>query len=165
MGPSPPPCLPARWCRQTVQAVFGNWLEALFNLVLWRFWWCVILLCMSTRIQWCRRPFVQPTSQWESISIWPYGHAHYVPFMALDFKTDSMVDQLLEKTGGSGVQTNKGEGFRQNQARPEQRNQQATIIGSLWNGVAVDSISSLRKGKTMFSSLRPPSCFLRLLHV
>jgi hypothetical protein len=92
-----------------------------FNLVLWRFWWCVILLCMSTRIQWLQETgSYNPTSQWESITYLAFmAMLTYVPFMALDFKTDSMVDQLLEKTGGSGGSDKQGaKGSGQNQARP-----------------------------------------------
>jgi hypothetical protein len=92
--------------------VFSNWLEALFNLVLWRFWWCVILLCMSTRIQWLMEVgSYNPSSQWENYTYMAFmAMLTYVPFMALDFKTDSMVDQLLEKTGGNGGGTGHGAG-------------------------------------------------------
>lgn len=83
--------------------VFSNWLEGLFNLVLWRFWWCVILLCMSTRIQWLiQMGQYDPKSPWEQIVFIAFTvMLTYVPFMALDFKPGDMVDALLEKTKGT----------------------------------------------------------------
>lgn len=103
--------------------VFGNWLEALLNLVLWRFWWCVILLCMSTRIQWLMETGAyNPTSQWESYTYMAFmAMLTYVPFMALDFKTDSMIDQLLQQTGGStgsGGTDGQTKGAAQQQTHP-----------------------------------------------
>ncbi len=88
--------------------VFSSWLEGLFNLVLWRFWWCVILLCMSTRIQWLTEiGSYDPKSPWEPIVFIAFTvMLTYIPFMALDFRPGDMVDQLLEKTdamkGGGG---------------------------------------------------------------
>jgi hypothetical protein len=34
------------------RTAFATWLNGMSNLVMWRFWWCVILLCMTTRIRW-----------------------------------------------------------------------------------------------------------------
>jgi hypothetical protein len=81
------------------QPVFSSWLNGLSNLVLWRFWWCVILLCMSTRIQWLQDiGSYSPNSPWEPIVYTAFLiMLTYVPFAALDFRPGDMVDSLLEK--------------------------------------------------------------------
>lgn len=86
--------------------VFGNWVNALTDLVLWRFWWCVILLCMTTRINWLRdMGSYDPSSAWEPIVYTAFMvMLAYVPFCALDFRPGDMVDSLLQKaTGGKSA--------------------------------------------------------------
>lgn len=80
-------------------SIFGNWLNGLSNLVLWKFWWCVILLCMSTRIQWLKDiGSYSPGSPWEPIVYTAFMvMLTYVPFGALDFRPGDMVDALLDK--------------------------------------------------------------------
>ncbi|MDR3612600.1 MAG: hypothetical protein P4L53_03485 [Candidatus Obscuribacterales bacterium] len=91
--------------------VFGNWLDALFNLVLWRFWWCVILLCMATRLQWLADIGEPTQGPWERLVFMAFEvMLTYVPFMALEFKPGSLVDQLMEKTKGSSGQQGSGTG-------------------------------------------------------
>jgi len=83
--------------------VFSNWVNALIDLVLWRFWWCIILLCMCTRIHWLQEMgSYDPSSAWEPIVYTAFMvMLAYVPFSALDFKPGDMVESLLQKaTGG-----------------------------------------------------------------
>jgi hypothetical protein len=84
--------------------VFTNWLNGLSDLVLWRFWWCVILLCMATRIQWLKDiGSYNPTSPWEPLVYTAFlVMLTYVPFSALDFKPGDMVDSLIEKASAKG---------------------------------------------------------------
>lgn len=83
--------------------VFSNWLDGLLNLCLWRFWWCVILLCMATRIQWLQDIGEPINGPWERLVFMAFEvMLTYVPFMAFEFKPGALVDQLLEKTKGSG---------------------------------------------------------------
>ncbi|CAM6006227.1 unnamed protein product [Sphagnum balticum] len=79
--------------------VFNNWLNALLNLVLWRFWWCTIVLCMVTRINWLQDiGMYDPTSQWEPLVYTAFlVMLAYVPFHALDFRPGDMVDQIMDK--------------------------------------------------------------------
>lgn len=81
--------------------VFANWLNALSNVVLWKFWWCTILLCMATRIHWLKESGgLNFSSPWEPIVYTAFlVMLGYVPFSALDFKPGDMVDALLEKAG------------------------------------------------------------------
>jgi hypothetical protein len=87
---------------QLFRPVFSNWLEGLMNLVLWRFWWSVILLVMSTRLQWLGQMGEPTNGPWETMVFAAFMvMLGYVPFMALDFKPGDMVDQLMEKTQAS----------------------------------------------------------------
>lgn len=110
---------------QLFRPVFSNWLEALLNLVLWRFWWCIILLCMCTRINWLMEMGqFDPKSPWEPIVFIAFSvMLTYIPFMALDFKPGDMVDQLLEKTK-AGLPGGKG-GSKPGPVRPGQHSKAA----------------------------------------
>jgi len=88
---------------------FGKWLDAVTHLALWRFWWCVILLIMSTRIQW-----LQQMGQYNAQD--PWEKAVYTAFMVLmmtvpfnpfEFNPGDFVDVLLQK---AGVQTGASSG-------------------------------------------------------
>ena len=83
--------------------VFSSWLNGLTDLVLWRFWWCIILLCMATRIQWLKDiGSYNPSSEWEPLVYTAFMvMLTYVPFAALDFKPGDMVDSLLEKAAAN----------------------------------------------------------------
>lgn len=82
-----------------LRLVLGAWLNGMSNLVMWRFWWCVILLCMSTRIHWLQDiGSYDPNSPWEPIVYTAFmAILAYVPFAALDFRPGEMVDRLLDK--------------------------------------------------------------------
>jgi hypothetical protein len=86
--------------------VFSNWVNALTDLVLWRFWWCIILLCMCTRINWLKdMGSYDPSSAWEPIVYTAFMvMLAYVPFSALEFRPGDMVESLLQKaTGGKSA--------------------------------------------------------------
>lgn len=84
--------------------MFAGWIDALVNLVLWRFWWCLILLCMSTRLEWLKElGQYNPTSSWEGIVYTAFlVMLTYVPFMPFDFRPGEMVDQMISKAQASG---------------------------------------------------------------
>lgn len=86
--------------------VFKSWLDGLTILVLWRFWWCVILLCMCVRIAWLKElgQYV-PNSQWEAITYTAFMvMLTYVPFLPFDFRPGDLVDKLMEHSGeGAGL--------------------------------------------------------------
>lgn len=81
--------------------IFGNWLNALTSLVLWRFWWCTILLCISTRVSWLKEiGSYSSDGKWEAIVYTAFlVLLACVPFAAFDFKPGEMVDQLFDKAG------------------------------------------------------------------
>lgn len=77
--------------------VFGNWVNALFVLMLWRFWWTVIVLCMAIRLSWMSQSG-QAGGEWESLMYTAFlVMLVYVPFMPFEFRPGDMVDQLLQK--------------------------------------------------------------------
>jgi hypothetical protein len=85
------------------QGVFTNWLNGLSGLILWRFWWCIILLTMSTRIQWLKdMGSYDASNPWEPLVYTAFMvMLVWVPFNALTFRPGDMVDSLLSKaTGG-----------------------------------------------------------------
>ncbi|MFN8550873.1 MAG: hypothetical protein U0103_05240 [Candidatus Obscuribacterales bacterium] len=79
--------------------VFANWVDAVTNLALWRFWWCVVLLCMCTRISWLTElGEYNPNTQWEMLVFTAFMVIlTYVPFMPFDYKPGEMVAKVLEK--------------------------------------------------------------------
>jgi hypothetical protein len=81
--------------------VFSNWLSGVISLVMWRFWWCVIVLVMTLRLQWLQE-LGQPTNgPWEKLVFTAFTvMLAYVPFCAFDFRPGDLVDQLLAKTNG-----------------------------------------------------------------
>lgn len=81
--------------------VFGNWINALFILVLWRFWWCVIILCMCLRLNWLNNiGQYDPKGSWEGLMYTAFlVMLVYVPFAPFDFRPGDLVDQLLSKAG------------------------------------------------------------------
>ncbi len=83
------------------KAVLGNWLDAVTNLALWRFWWCVILLAMSTRIHWLTElGQYNPQDPWEKAVYTAFMvMLTYVPFNPFDFRPGDLVDTLLQKAG------------------------------------------------------------------
>jgi hypothetical protein len=76
----------------------------LINLVLWRFWWCIIVLVMTTRLQWLQE-LGQPTNgPWEKLVFTAFTvMLAYVPFAPFDFRPGDLVEQILQQTnGGNG---------------------------------------------------------------
>lgn len=83
------------------KTVFDNWLAAVTNLALWRFWWCIILLAMSTRIHWLMdMGQYNPQDPWEKAVYTSFMvMLTSIPFNPFEFRPGDMVDQLLQKAG------------------------------------------------------------------
>lgn len=76
--------------------VFANWVDAVINLAMWKFWWCVIVLCMITRIN--VMTFAEINPEWEALMFTCFlVMMSYVPFMPFDMRPGDMVDKLLAK--------------------------------------------------------------------
>lgn len=88
--------------------VFANWLDAVVVLSLWRFWWCVVLVTMTTYIEWSKElGFFDPTSQWEQMVFTAFQVLlGYVPFQPFNFNPKPMVEQI-EKQAKDSAQGGK----------------------------------------------------------
>lgn len=76
--------------------VFANWVDAVINIALWKFWWCVIVLCMVTRIN--LMTFVNINPAWEAYMFVCFlVMMSYVPFCPFECKPGEMVDKILQK--------------------------------------------------------------------
>src|SRR5208337_1338092 len=111
--------------------VFINWVDAVINLSLWRFWWVVVVLIMYVRILTLKAlGEYQPNNQWEMAMYAAFMVIIcYVPFMPFEFKPGDMVDKVLEKAeqgqqggggggGGGGGNSSSGGGAKTTNATP-----------------------------------------------
>jgi len=79
--------------------IFPNWINAVITLSLWRFWWCVVILCMDTRIQWLKElGAYAPNTQWEMMMYTSFMTIMmYVPFSPFQLSPGGMVSQLISE--------------------------------------------------------------------
>ncbi len=80
--------------------VFGNWLEAVVVVSLWRFYWCVILAVMTQRIV-----YVQPdaSSEWEMMVFSCFmSLLLFVPFNPFTFQPGAVGAEMLDKAAKAG---------------------------------------------------------------
>ncbi|MBX9669798.1 MAG: hypothetical protein K2X93_19395 [Candidatus Obscuribacterales bacterium] len=78
--------------------VFVNWVDAVINIALWRFWWCIVLLVMDTRLTWLGKA-LNMYSIWELIMFISFlVIMTSVPFNPFDFKAGDMIQQIMSKS-------------------------------------------------------------------
>ncbi|MBX9688735.1 MAG: hypothetical protein K2X27_18655 [Candidatus Obscuribacterales bacterium] len=89
--------------------VFSNWIEAVVVLSLWRFWWSVVLACLSTYIQWSRDlAFFDPHSEWELMIFTSFQVLMLaVPFQPFKFDAAPHIEQIEKMSADN---SKKGEG-------------------------------------------------------
>jgi hypothetical protein len=76
--------------------VFANWVDAMINLALWRFWWCIVLLCIDVRLGWITG--LDMYTEWEMLMFLAFlTILCYVPFNPFDYKAGEMVSQIMSK--------------------------------------------------------------------
>ncbi len=94
--------------------IFPVWVDAVINLALWKFWWTVVLLCMSTRLSWLGAAGGGWTmyGEWELLMFIAFLIIlTYVPFNPFDFKAGDMVSQVMQKAEQAvGEASKKGGG-------------------------------------------------------
>jgi len=88
--------------------VFTNWVDAIVNVSLWRFWWCICLLCIDTRLVWVSD--LDMYSEWEMLVFLAFLFIlMYVPFNPFEYKAGDMVSQIMQKADQAvGEATSKG---------------------------------------------------------
>ena len=89
-------------------AVFSNWLDGLVVLSLWRFWWCVVLACLTTYIKFNQdMGFFDVHDQWEMMVLTSFNVLlTVVPFAPFNFGATEMIKKIeataSQATGGGG---------------------------------------------------------------
>lgn len=77
--------------------IFANWVDATINVSLWRFWWCIVLLCIDTRLGWISGLDIY--TEWEMLMFLSFlTILCYVPFNPFDYKAGEMVSQIMSKS-------------------------------------------------------------------
>ena len=98
--------------RDLFKKVFSNWLDGVVILALWKFWWCVCLLCMVLRLS--TGAVQNPTDQYELFMYTAFmGILMFVPFNPFEFRPGEVVSHVLEKAqqqAGKAGQTGSGGG-------------------------------------------------------
>ncbi len=102
-------------CGNLFKTVFTNWIDALISVSLWKFWWCIVVLIMQTRIEWLMEQGIYiPNSQWEMAVYTAFMVILlYVPFVPFDYKPGEMVSKILQKAEelkSEGAKGGKGGG-------------------------------------------------------
>lgn len=96
---------------ETFKKVFANWMNGVVLCTLWKFWWSVILLCMSVRLYMMEQNGGLPSRDdpYEMFMAAAFGAMlMYIPFNPFDFRPGDLVSSVLEKAqqnvgkGGSG---------------------------------------------------------------
>ncbi len=87
------------------KTVFTNWVDAVIVLALWRFYWCVILACMTQRVV-----YLQQTGGFNAESPLEMmvfkcflALLVYVPFQPFNFNPGEAASAVLDKAGGGGA--------------------------------------------------------------
>jgi hypothetical protein len=91
---------------------YANWMDGVVLVTLWKFWWVVVLLCMSIRLQVFQDlgDGVPRESTFEQFMLAAFtAILMYVPFNPFDFRPGDLVDSVLQQAqsqtskGGSGA--------------------------------------------------------------
>lgn len=96
--------------RETFRKVFANWMNGVVLVTLWKFWWAIILLIMSIRLQLIQQdgglpPREDPFEMYMCAAF--TAMLMYIPFNPFDFRPGDLVSSVLEK---AQQQTSKGGG-------------------------------------------------------
>ncbi|MBY0359483.1 MAG: hypothetical protein K2W82_15880 [Candidatus Obscuribacterales bacterium] len=100
--------------RDLFKKAFSSWLDGVIVLSLWKFWWCIVLLCMAIRLQ---TGVINPADQYEMYYFTAFmGILVMVPFQPFEFRPGEIVSHVLEKAqqqaGGGGGGGGGGSGGR-----------------------------------------------------
>src|SRR5262249_52547516 len=93
---------PAGVGRDLFKKTFSTWMDGVVVLALWKFWWCIVLLCMSVRLS---SGNINVNDQFEMYIYTSFmALLLFVPFQPFDFRPGEIVGKVLEKAaqGGAG---------------------------------------------------------------
>jgi hypothetical protein len=85
------------------RGVFGNWIEAVISLALWRFYWMVILAIMTQRLIYISQSRVPTNLQWEvAVFTCLLGLMLHVPFSPFKFDPAAALEKVEKVANGGG---------------------------------------------------------------
>jgi hypothetical protein len=85
---------------------FANWLDAVVMTSLWKFWWNVVLICMTVRLQ---SENVDPYNPYEIYWLVAFmAILLVVPFNPFDFRAGEIVGFILQKAEGVAAKAAQG---------------------------------------------------------
>jgi len=96
--------------RDLFKKTFSTWMDGVVVLALWKFWWCIVLLCMSVRLS---SGNINVNDQFEMYIYTSFmALLLFVPFQPFDFRPGEIVGKVLEKAaqGGAGGAGGSGGG-------------------------------------------------------
>jgi hypothetical protein len=152
---------PASIGRELFRRVFANWIDAVTILSLWRFWWMVVLACMSTRIAWLKEiGAYTPNTQWEMMMFTCFlGLLMYVPFQPFEFRPGEVATRALEQ-GARAVRGLSGQAAQaaKEQGMPAQQVDQAKQeLNKVADMASMTSRGMSEQGTGLFPDVMPPS--------
>lgn len=137
------------------RGVFGNWVQAVITLALWRFYWMVILAIMTQRLIYLAQTGAKTNLQWEvAVFTCLLGLMLYVPFNPFDFDPAKAYDAVQKNAngqGGGGGQggpggSSGGQGGQGGQGGPPLLNSMQNMISQMPEGPARDQLMSAVSG-------------------
>jgi hypothetical protein len=143
--------------------VFGNWLDAVIVLCLWRFYWCVILACMTQRVLYLQQSGNFNPHSPEEMMVFSCFLALmlYVPFQPFNFNPGEAVAAVLDKVsqggggGGGAGQTGPGGGSGGRKAPTESVTRRSGVATSEFAKVSIKGGSHSAISQLSASAARP----------
>lgn len=103
---------------------FVSWVNGVVQLTMWRFWWCLILLCMNVRINWLAdNNEYHINSEWETVVFFAFSVLmSAVPLQPFNFRPGEFVKETLAKAqeNADKAQKQHGASSQQNVDKYEQ---------------------------------------------
>ncbi len=92
--------------RDLFRKAFSTWLDGMVVLSLWKFWWTIVLCCMTARLQ---AGFINPFDPFEVYYFIAFMCILLVvPFNPFDFKAGELVTMVLMKAEGVAAKVAQG---------------------------------------------------------
>jgi hypothetical protein len=92
--------------RDLFRKAFSTWVDGVVVLSLWKFWWNVVLLCMTVRLQ---AEVINPFEVWEVYYLIAFFSIMLVvPFNPFDFRPGEIVTHVLGKAEGVAAKVAQG---------------------------------------------------------
>jgi hypothetical protein len=92
--------------RDLFRKAFGSWVDGVVVLSLWKFWWNIVLICMTARLT---STFINPFDPFEVYYLVAFMSVMLVvPFNPFDFRAGELVTHVLGKAEGVAAKVAQG---------------------------------------------------------